>query len=51
MEIKDSNIKKIYTCIICKIDFTKKNNDINDNKKYLKYNKKICASCFKDYYP
>jgi hypothetical protein len=51
MENKNNNSIKIVTCIICKIELTKKNTNIEGSKKYSKYNKIICANCFKDYYP
>jgi len=38
-------------CIICKDNLKKENTIVEENQKYIKYKKKICSSCFKEYYP
>jgi hypothetical protein len=38
-------------CIICKDNLKKENTMVEENQKYIKYKKKICSRCFKEYYP
>jgi hypothetical protein len=46
----DFDIKR-GICIICKDNLKKENTMVEENQKYIKYKKKICSSCFKEYYP